>query len=482
MTVNIMDNNKNRKKLIVLIVSLSLVIIILATFTMLFIFNTDFALAFSKKTSTTYNVTDAVYKNPLMGFAASATSRSNVGDNSLVYIDITFRELEPEQGVFDFETIVEENYIERWKSAGKHAVLRFVCDIPRDEEHMDIPDWLYELTGDGTSYEFSDGRKGYSPDYNNPVFIEYHAKAIKALGEYFAGDNFISYIELGSLGHWGEWHVSYSDGIIRMPKSNVRQKYIDPYTEAFPNAILMMRRPFIVAKENNYGLFNDMFGNPDSIESWKEWLSVGGDYNQAEENDQLVPMEEAWKTAPIGGEFTDSYEMSWILIDNFEETKKMLEESHTTFLGPKFPKVKDDETPDPDFLESIDEVLLRMGYRFNITKSVLEKSLINDTARLELTWRNSGVAPIYFDWPVYLYVTDSAGEVIDRVKIELDLTKLKPGIDYVTTTDFKFSEYDNKNIRLCVGIVDPQADKPAINLTSDNEKIGLLSVVYKNIA
>ena len=473
------NTNNKRKKIVVIIISIVLIIAIITTFAALFHIGLDYEWLFSKKITSNYNVTNTVYKNPLMGFAAAATSRSNVSDNPLLYIDITFRELEPEQGVYNFEKIAAENYIERWKSEGKHAVLRFVCDVPLEEEHMDIPDWLYELTGDGTFYEFEDGRKGYSPDYENELFIEYHAKAIKALGEYFSKDNFISYVELGSLGHWGEWHVNFEAGIKKLPESDIRQKYIDPYIQAFSNAKLMMRRPFLVAKENNYGLYNDMFGNPESLVTWEQWLSSGGVYDQTDESEQLLPMAKAWETAPIGGEFTSSYKMDWLLIENKSETLKMLEDSHTTFLGPKFPKVAIDETPNPEFLKSIDDVLLRMGYRYNITKSVLEKSVFSDSARLELTWTNSGVAPIYFDWPVYLYITDSVGEVIEKHEVDFELTKLLPGAEYITSTVFDFTGYKDKNIRLCIGIVDPMTDKPAVALTSDNEKLRYMSIVYK---
>lgn len=114
-----------------------------------------------------------------------------------MYIDITFRELQPESpDKFDFETIAEKNNIERWKMEGKHAVLRFVCDIPDDNMmHKDIPDWLFDLTGDGTFYDTSYG-KGYSPNYGSEIFIKYHEAAVRALGEYFS-DGFVSYVELG---------------------------------------------------------------------------------------------------------------------------------------------------------------------------------------------------------------------------------------------------------------------------------------------
>ena len=113
----------------------------------------------SDKSINRFSVTDQAIKNPLMGFAAAATSRSNVSDNSLVYVDITFRELEPEEGVYAFGQIEEDNHLEQWRREGKHVVLRFICDSPEDKDHIDIPDWLYErIKGDGDRYDVSYGK------------------------------------------------------------------------------------------------------------------------------------------------------------------------------------------------------------------------------------------------------------------------------------------------------------------------------------
>ena len=85
--------------------------------------------------------------NPLIGYAVSADYRSAVNENTLVYIDIHWREIEPEKGIYGFSQIYEENLIEEYIAQGKHAVLRFICDTPGEEAHMDIPQWLYEETG-----------------------------------------------------------------------------------------------------------------------------------------------------------------------------------------------------------------------------------------------------------------------------------------------------------------------------------------------
>lgn len=137
-----------------------------------------------------------------MGYAPCAWNNKISNDISLLYMDITWAELEPKEGEYDWESIEKENQLTRWKTEGKHIVLRFVCDIPGKEKHMDIPEWLYEKSGHaGTWYDMELG-KGFAPDYNNEQIIQHYIKAIEALGGHLGQDDLISYIELGSLGHW----------------------------------------------------------------------------------------------------------------------------------------------------------------------------------------------------------------------------------------------------------------------------------------
>ena len=129
-----------------------------------------------------YTASDAVLYNPLMGFAPEADYEEAVGEHTLVYLEVLWKEIEPEEGAYDFTSLEERNLLSRWREEGKHVVLRFICDKPSEEVHMDIPQWLYDKTGDGTFYAYDETHQGYSPDYNNPVFIEAHRKVIAALG------------------------------------------------------------------------------------------------------------------------------------------------------------------------------------------------------------------------------------------------------------------------------------------------------------
>lgn len=407
-----------------------------------------------------YTYSGEAFGNPLMGYAPSAWHDEVAEDVTLLYMDITWRELEPEEGVFDWAAIEEENQLERWRAEGKHIVLRFVCDLPGEEDHRDIPDWLWEKTdGAGEAYDNSYGR-GFSPDYSNPEFIACHQRAVAALGERYGGDDFISFIELGSLGHWGEWHIRTSDGLPPMPDQEVRAQYAAHWAEAFPNARILMRRPFAEAQTYGFGLYNDMTGHPEATEEWLDWIRQGGAYDQTGEEDALVPMPDAWQTAPVGGEFTSSLPMEQMLDTELETTLSLLEDSHTTFLGPKI--------ADEEFREGYDAVLVHLGYRLWVSGAELSPGLL-EGVKITLTWQNSGTAPLYADWPVYLQAVDSAGRVLEQAEVELSLARLLPGETIRTSTTLPHTKLrgSDRCAALRLVIVDPLTGRPAVRLANE---------------
>lgn len=367
------------------------------------------------------------------------------------------QELEPEEGQYNWESIDKENQLSRWRKEGKHIVLRFVCDVPGQEKHMDIPEWLYEKIGhEGTWYDVEFG-KGFAPDYNNEEMIRYHAKAVEALGEHLGKDGLISYIELGSLGHWGEWHVNYSAGIQRLPNEAVRKQYVVPWTGAFPDAMLLMRRPFSHASEYGMGLYNDMAGHPDETEVWLREIENGGDLTQTDEKNALISMHDFWKTAPVGGELTSSFSMEDLLETNLDQTAALIRESHTTFLGP--------HVANNQYLQGYHTVLKSMGYRLRISEAVLSNKLKG--TKLSMTWANDGTAPFYKDWPVWVYVTDENGDTIEKKQVEMKLSSILPGESVKTEICLetkKLVDLAGKKYNIRIGIEDPMTGKENLRL------------------
>lgn len=403
----------------------------------------------------TIDTVNDVFYNPLMGFAVAADYEEAVGKNTLVYMEVSFREWEPQQGKFAVEAVKKKNNWNKWKKQGKKVVFRFVCDSPSDKRHMDIPDWLYEKTKDGTFYHNEYG-KGYAPDYENQIFIEEHKKAVAQLGEVFGKDSMIAYVELGSLGHWGEWHVLYTDGVPRIPDAGVRKKYIEPYPAAFPNAKLLVRRPFAETADQGFGIYNDMTGDPVDTNIWLNWIKNGGQYEQPLMAEELLPQKNIWEKAPVGGEFTSGISNEELFDVHRDKTLSLIEKSHMTFIGPKCPIL--DEIS--EYSKGIKPIQKKLGYRYGIRSYQFTGKRSSKGGKLTLVIDNQGIAPIYFPWKMYLYVSDGE-KIVKKKKIPVDLTCLCGNKSIEIT--MKGIPY-KKGYCYGAGIENPETKKPSVYL------------------
>lgn len=66
------------------------------------------------KTTVTYEQLTGAITNPLTGFAAMADYPSLAETASMVFVKITWAELEPEEGVFDWAGIEERLHLSEW--------------------------------------------------------------------------------------------------------------------------------------------------------------------------------------------------------------------------------------------------------------------------------------------------------------------------------------------------------------------------------
>lgn len=473
---------------------ISIFVIAAFVIAMLFVGAYRMGLLGGKTKEYTYKEDVTPLDNPYIGYAPSADSEALAEKGRLVYLNLLWSELEPQEGVYRWDDIEEEHNLKRWRTEGKNLVLRFVCDLPSDEEHMDIPQWLYDKTGDGQFYDIEYG-KGYCPDYNNEVFIDEHAKVIAEIGRHFESDGFLAYVELGSLGHWGEWHTYYPAGIPRMPGRNVREKYVDPYVNAFPYARLLMRRPFAEMPEG-FGVFNDMTGHAQDTFTWLHWIDHGGKYDSAGEENGLSPVPNIWDRAPVGGEFTSSIPVSRMLKTDLDETLDMIAKSHMSFIGPKVPDVVKIE----DITAESDKVLEKVGYRYRVSKLTLQTPFLSKDTTIKLTFCNDGVAPVYFDFVPCLYFEMPEGAEIEpylalmdgyglegteaegmlRLEMPIDLKKMTEGKSETFSLTLPREMVNFIDLQIYAGIENKDTRIPEIYLGMSKPRKGRLTLLYEN--
>ena len=415
--------------------------------------------------SVRYPASDAVLMNPFVGNAVWARDvPEHEQPFTLVYADLAWADFEPEQGLYDFAAFEKNNHFALWRAQGKKVIFRFVMDVPTKKRHRDIPEWLYAQTGkDGTAYHVKYGR-GYSPNYENPILIDAHARAIAALGARYGKDPMVAFIEIGSLGHWGEWHVHDDIGI--MPPKDVREQYVRPYIEAFPNAKLMMRRPFTIAAASGMGLFNDTAGYLKSTQSWLSWIEHGADDDLSDNGADLAPMPDAWRESPIGGELATDMKDQELLGPLLTQTIDLFKLSHTSWIGPG----SFSDVPRGGELQgALDQVLNTIGYRLRVESCTVEEAS-NGALRLTMVWKNDGVAPFYFGWQPALSIT-GADSTRSIVPFAMRLIDVQPGLDYSFSMTLPKDLLPESAYTVSVGILDPITKEAGVALAmAVNEK------------
>lgn len=406
--------------------------------------------------------TDEVLANPYMGFVVDARYDGAKQPFRLAHANLTWRELEPAKGKYAFEEIERKYNFAYWKQKGVKLVVRVILDYPREEAHMDIPDWLYVETGKkGFKYN-TDYGKGFSPDYNQTALIRNHERLIAALAKRYNNDPLIAFIQLGSLGHWGEWHTRNDEQArIPFPKRAVSDQYAGHYVKYFTKKLLLMRRPHAIAAKFRLGLYNDAFGKRDAtVDGFLSWYTKGYTSWLTKEKEPAMP--NFWTKAPSGGEFAD--EKKYLRDASIEETLRQAKLTHVSWMGPNAPS---HEEQGGELQANIDRFLKTIGYRFVITKESHEAeaeagSLLN----VMIDVSNRGVAPFYFLWPVELTLTDMNGQIVATAMPDIDIRKWLPGA-HKGTAQLNIPEHlPSGEYTVNAAILDPESGKPGVEFAN----------------
>ena len=381
--------------------------------------------------------------NPLKGYAAyAAAGGSHSLPVTMAYVDASWRDLEPTEGKYAFDEWEQKE----WNTPlakDKHIVFRLYLDYPN--QPVAVPQWLIDQGVKMNKYDQFGG--GQSPDYEDPRLQTALVKLIGALGRRYNRDPRVAFVQIGTLGHWGEFHTYPRDDIFA--KEATQKKVVGAFRAAFPGKHLMGRNPSYKSLQiSSLGFHDDMI--PDDTlgsEAWKflPMLVAGGLANN-------------WKVAPTGGEMVPGAAKTW-MGEGWETTQKAVRDVHFSWLGPYCPALV--QNPDAT-LKSRGEALIRMlGYEYRL-KSLQAATKVkrNSTLAVVVQGVNQGVAPFYYPWRVELALLDSRGKPTVRTSAKADIRTWLPG-------EFRLSAPVSARVpagkyRLALGIVDPWKGVPSI--------------------
>jgi hypothetical protein len=393
---------------------------------------------------------DDVLPNPFKGFAPWAGGENPVYATTLQYVNLTWRDLEPVRGTVEFARM-ERNW-GNVSATGRRVGFRVCAALPGAAGHVDIPQWLVEEGIRMRAYEI-DGAHGLAPDWDDPKFLAAHHEFISRLGARYDGDSRVAWIDIGSYGFWGEWHVWMNDSLAA--KLSTRQAILEDYFEAFPSKMKVIafddRFATRTVTDRGGGIRNDCLGTSESNDWYLESLS------------QIDPglNDRVWKTALIGGEFCGSGQGATEgTTTRFDLNFDFIKRTHWSFIGPAGGSVApQNET----HRKNLDLLANTLGYWFALRKVEFDPSVGKGRSlTLKFQVANKGVAPFYYPWPLVLHLTDSSGKPALRTTLNVDIRKWLPGVTAETASvpipeDMAAGPYD-----LRLAIHDPATDKPGV--------------------
>jgi hypothetical protein len=370
---------------------------------------------------------DELLANPGMGWQTSycfADEDKNLGGlpSSVAFFGLHWSDVEPAPG--RIERI--DALLERARKAGQRLAFRIMC-ADSDKKYKHVPDWL-ACRGFDYSYE---GRKHWIPDFEDREFQRAHFRMIEELGRRYDGHADLDSVDIGSVGLWGEWHMSGTG--LGIPALPTRLAVIDAWRRAFVTTPLLMQ-------------LCDDEATPHALNAGAGWrVDCLGDFSPGWSHmkdlypGKIKKYPDAWKSAPV------AFETCW----DMRRWKQQGWDAQAIFdfaLEHHGSVVCNKSAPLPEGAKpQVERLLRRLGYRLVLRR------LKFDGGRVSMSWENVGVAPPY-------------REYVLAVRIGSGITRgpsVKGRLPGLIEREFAVSGGAGE---LCVAVLDPATSKPAIRL------------------
>jgi hypothetical protein len=340
-----------------------------------------------------------------------------------LYIRIAWSYLEPKEGELDWTII--DNVINQYVPEGYGISFRITSketgtypgSVGQEVDGIQYatPKWVKDAGAKGKIAEMWN-IKSWTPVWDDPIFLSKLDSFHKAFAERYDGKPFVRYIDVGSIGEWGEGHTSFSTKIpptVAEVKANM-----DIYQSRYPKSLLVVTDDLIYygkSKEEANELLQYAFNNGFSIrddsplvdwyiENYAETFSVSHPHFFETaylkkpviyelQHYHMVKRDGNWK-GKNGSEVIPGKDISGA--DIFKESLKIIRATYIGYHG----YLEDWLEDNPDLTG---ELVNLCGYWY-FPKSVSFHKNVSKKNPLEFSieWLNKGVAPAYHKYNLEL--------------------------------------------------------------------------------
>ncbi len=130
------------------------------------------------------------------------------------------------------------------------------------------------------------------------------------------------------------------------------------------------------------------------------------------------------------------------------------------------------DIPNEDSLQAgIDSAQATIGYHLYL-KQVKMPRQVNwgNQLSLQLVFSNAGIAPMYYAWPVQLFLLGEDGSVLTQYPLDLDVRRILPGQEVRINHKLALDQLSNGIYSIGVGVLDPLTNLPAVSFAMANSR------------
>ncbi len=356
-------------------------------------------------------------------------SKAQYPDTGIEYQRFYWNELEPQEGKYNFALVDEALAVAAQHQPAMNIGLRFMA-LDGPESGSKIPDWLINK---GIKGNWTPDGKTFVPDLDDPIFLDYAQRLLKAFGQRYDGNPELAFLDIGMVGSWGEWHNSNFPTLKPLQERyppELLNRYVDMHFTAFPNTPKIMLisggDSLVYAAKKGAGWRADCWGD------WRNfsptWSHMRDDYPPRLDaaKSAWTGFSQGWQKAPVSLEIC-GYMADWLNVQHYtrEEVQATFDwalAQHASTIN-----LKSREVPQ-EYRDIVDNALAKMGYRFRVL------SLSHDATRhagqaltIKSDWSNDGVAPIYLHYKLAWRLQDAMGNTKAQGIAGDDIRQWLPG-------------------------------------------------------
>ena len=372
--------------------------------------------------------------------------------STVAYFRVYWRYLEPEKGAYQWDML--DKAFATARSRGQSLMLRIAPygHGVLENKDLDVPDWFRAMVGPETF-------NNWAVHPENPLYIEYFGKFIRAMGEKYNGHPDLESVDVSILGPWGEGAGSYKI------KEDCMKALINAYTDTFTKTPLlaMLTDPasnkYLLEKAAIGGYRFDCLGDMSEDSNW----GCAHMLNRYPQQIIVCGVADAWKKGPV------SMEVCWVMnhwLRSGWDVDYIIDQSlkwHISTFNSKSSAVPKEWEP------NVDRWLKKMGYRFALRHFACPPRLRpGRMMEFHTWWENLGVAPCYRDYPLAFRFKGANGNFI--VKHHADIREWMPGdtvqqSEIFIPADMPLGSYD-----IQIAMLDKFEDKPIIKFAIEGRE------------